>query len=485
MASSKELKGPKDIINPFKGDLIEQMLFNQIVQSQEFQMSTSFVEQVGLICQWMKNDTINVSYQKIADVFGVSRQLVRKDHQKYLRGEGIDGRPSKLNDAELSLLEKEIKRLHAEEIYPSYDDIIKFINENFRKNLYSDTVRHLIRNNFSSLFKSVLGVPLEDSRLNVNIEDIENNINLLSRKVKGIPLQFVFNLDEMGHSDFADAQRHSVIVPINYNKTSAPFPVSRATKHATCLACINPYGLFCKPQYVVQRSSVDSEIFDHLSPESFQIVHTESGFINYDAFSHWFTSVFLPKLHETREAFNYFGPALLIYDGLGAHINILENIDLSNENLIIHILPAHSSEQTQPLDLGIFATAKRFMSNYRYNHNLTRQTNQIIRIHNSLIQATTSLSCRAAFRCIGIDSQVQFVNISCVQVFATFNILLCSRIRHYTIEYIEHLIQSHLPISPNQLYIFQKKKSQETNKSYRIPIPAFINKQKKNKNDDN
>lgn len=85
---------------------------------------------------------------------------------------------------------------------------------------------------------------------------------------------------------------------------------------------------------------------------------------------------------------------------------LLENIDLPNENLIIHILPAHSSEQTQPLDLGIFAITKRFMSNYHYNHKLTRQTNRIICIHNSLIQATTWLSCGATFRRIGIDSQI-------------------------------------------------------------------------------
>lgn len=108
------------------------------------------------------------------------------------------------------------------------------------------------------------------------MEDIENSTKL----------QFIFNLVEMELSDFEDEQRHSVIVPINYYKAFSPFPVSRATKLATFLVCINPYGLFCKPQYIVQRSSVYSEMYDHLSSESFQIVHAECRVKNYDAFSY-------------------------------------------------------------------------------------------------------------------------------------------------------------------------------------------------------
>lgn len=124
------------------------------------------------------------------------------------------------------------------------------------------------------------------------------------------------------------------------------------------------------------------------------------------------------------------------------------------------------------------------MSNYHYNHNLSRQTNQLIRIHSSLCQATTASNCRAAFRCIGIDSIIQFVNISFVQVFASFNLLLCSRIRHYSFEYIEQLVQLQLPISPNQLYIYRNKKSQEKAKSYRIPIQSFLNESQKEKTND-
>lgn len=475
----KELKPPKKLLNDFKGNEMEVALFKEVTSSSQFKGAFTFSDQIGIICKTMRSDTIRVSYQRIADVFGVSRQLVRKDHQKYIRGIGIDGRPSKLNQEELNQIENEIRMLHLMESYPSIDYISTFISTRFHKFLYTDTIRHIIRNNFKGKFKSLPGVPMEDNRLNVNINQIEENINSLRIKVKGIPLRFVMNLDEMGHSDYEDARKISLIVPYTYQKASVPYPVSRATKHSTCLACINPYGLFCKPLYIVQRSSMDSEIYDHLSPESFQMVHTESGFINSDAFFYWFTKVFLLQLRENRKAYNYYGPALLIMDGLLAHINIIQKVNLKEENLIIHILPAHSSEQTQPLDLGVFAVAKRFMSNYRYNPQLSRQTNQILRIHNSLIQSTAPMNCRASFRCIGIDSQIKFITLDSVQVIAVFNILLCSRIRNYTVQYIEQLIQWQMPLSQNQIYIYNHKNLQNKPKSSRITIPSFIPPKKK------
>ena len=364
---TKELKGPKVLKNDFIGNEVEVSLFTEVTHSEHYKMATTFAEQIGLICSKLKNDKINVSYQRIANAFGVSRQLVRKDHWKYKRGEGIDGRPSKLTATEISELRAEIARLHLGEIYPSIDYLSNFILEKFHKNLYSDTVRHIIRKEFANSFKSLPGVPYDDNRFNVNICDIEQNLNILKTRINGVPLRFVLNLDEMGHSDFEDAQQIHLIVPINYTKSTVPYPVSRATKHATCLACINAFGLFCPPQYIIQRTSIDSEIYDHLSPETFQVVHTESGYINTDAFSHWFTTIFLPNLREARKKYNYYGPAVLIMDGLAAHKIAIQKLNIYNDNLIVHFLPAHSSDQTQPLDLGVFAVAKRFMLNYHSN----------------------------------------------------------------------------------------------------------------------
>ena len=185
---------------------------------------------------------------------------------KYLCGDGIDGHPPILSPRELQMVEDEIHRLHRVSYYPTAYRISEFIYNNFHKNFYLDTIRHIIRLKFQKIFKSVTGVPLEDKRFESSITDIENNLNLLSRSINGIPIEFIFNLDEMGVSEFEDGREKVVIVPIDYRFTTAPYPVCRVEKHSTCLACINCNGLFCPPQYILQRSTIDSEIYQYLDP---------------------------------------------------------------------------------------------------------------------------------------------------------------------------------------------------------------------------
>ena len=113
-----------------------------------------------------------------------------------------------------------------------------YIFNPFNKSLYKDTVRHLIRYKYTDKFKNVLGVPMEDNRLNSNIIEIEENINNLRRSIIGIPIEFLFKLDEMGVSEYEDGRSKTVIVPINYSNCTAPYPVSRKGKHCTCLQII-------------------------------------------------------------------------------------------------------------------------------------------------------------------------------------------------------------------------------------------------------
>lgn len=75
-------------------------------------------------------------------------------------------------------------------------------------------------------------------------------------------------------------------------------------------------------------------------------------------------TLFLPKLHELREKFKYDGKAVIILDSLKAHHNIVEKIDAEKENIVFHFLVAYLSDQTQPLDLGLFGIMKKFQQNF-------------------------------------------------------------------------------------------------------------------------
>lgn len=65
-------------------------------------------------------------------------------------------------------------------------------------------------------------------------------------------------------------------------------------------------------------------------------------------------------------------------------------------------LPPHTSDQLQPLDLGIFAIQKRWQSNVSVDDTLNRQTKQLIKILDSYRMATTPKNVIGAFRKGGI-----------------------------------------------------------------------------------
>jgi hypothetical protein len=75
--------------------------------------------------------------------------------------------------------------------------IREFIYESFGTEISSDTLRHIIHKN--ELFKTAKGIPMEDLRLNVTIEDIKSYFADLRKSVHGVPNHFIWNMDELGH----------------------------------------------------------------------------------------------------------------------------------------------------------------------------------------------------------------------------------------------------------------------------------------------
>lgn len=104
-----------------------------------------------------------------------------------------------LTDHELDLLKEYILSLHTKSPYPIYtttSDFFDFIDDKFSKYLSSDTLSHL------------------------------------KELVKGIPMGIIYNLDKVGIHKWADSLQKAVIVPANYEKTSAPNEVNRYSKRS-------------------------------------------------------------------------------------------------------------------------------------------------------------------------------------------------------------------------------------------------------------
>ena len=195
----KEYLAPKQFVCDFQGTEEERSAFLMAKSQSDFINAKSFREQLDVLFNYLHNDHIRVSFERIAKLFGVSKQSVNNQYLKLQKVILPDGRPPSLTDEEISIIEQEIERLHltpGSPIYPSYYDIFDFINLKFNKSIQLDTLRHILKNKLGDKFKICLGIALEVDRSDVLIEDIEQNLMELKEKING-------------YSDYADARKKS------------------------------------------------------------------------------------------------------------------------------------------------------------------------------------------------------------------------------------------------------------------------------------
>ena len=113
----------------------------------------------------------------------------------------------------------------------------------------------------------------------------------------------------------------------------------------------------------------------------------ESGFFTTDHFLKWAFEYFFPEIERRRQYCEYTGECLLILDGFGPH-ECDEFLSQCTANGIITVpLAPHSSDQTQPLDIGIFGVQKAKIGRMAVPSSLSPQSAQLVRILDSFLLA--------------------------------------------------------------------------------------------------
>jgi hypothetical protein len=92
----------------------------------------------------------------------------------------------------------------------------------------SDTLRHLVHH--ASTVKSIIGISIEEERVQLDPAVIANWYADLARRIAGVHRQFIFNVDETGCNEFADKRETKMLVPITRSKGSIAIPVYRCRR---------------------------------------------------------------------------------------------------------------------------------------------------------------------------------------------------------------------------------------------------------------
>jgi hypothetical protein len=244
---------------------------------------------------------------------------------------------------------------------------------------------------------------MEEKRLEVTPEEIAEYFQRASEALDGVPAHFVFNMDEMGHQEWADKQTRTCYVPSEHVADEVPYPVSRTGKRITLVACIAADGSHMKPVIVIPRKTIDDDLFlTGLTGEKVAIYSQSKGYIDTPIFDAWLEDTFLPELIKRRHLYDYDGPAVLILDNCTSH-DTVKLAEISGVHRLLPVpLPPHSSNQLQALDLSIFGVTKRHLARVNRMEGLNVQSKHIAQVVCAFMSAAVPVNIVQSFRNAGV-----------------------------------------------------------------------------------
>ena len=210
--------------------------------------------------------------------------------------------------------------------------------------------------------KVMTAMPMEEGRALVPEAVKREYVARMEGAVCGnIPSAFVYNVDECGIQEFADAKPVDVIVPVGFDRETLEYASRRNAYRSTLVAGICADGSALKPVFIIKQKMVpDQIVLDGWTKDKVLFIHTESGFVNGGLFVEWFNTVFVPDVQRKRELFGKPDQkAVLLMDGCSAHTVEQIEEDARNNNVEIQLFPPHTSHLFQPLDLCLFGALKK------------------------------------------------------------------------------------------------------------------------------
>ena len=114
---TKDIQPPLQIVKDFNGTQDEIDAFHQMLNSEEYINSATFRDQIGVMCNYLRNDKVRVSFQRIGDLFDNQKASIRQQLTKYKRGSVGLGRTPELSKVQRFIISQEIHKFHEKKTF--------------------------------------------------------------------------------------------------------------------------------------------------------------------------------------------------------------------------------------------------------------------------------------------------------------------------------------------------------------------------------
>jgi hypothetical protein len=114
-----------------------------------------------------------------------------------------------------------------------------WMHEKWYIDLAPNTLWHFIRR--MPMLRFAKAKTMEMERLNMPDDAVHNGFTILDDSISDPPAHFVYNMDEMGHQEYADAKPIQYVAPA-YVADMPYYEVSHRGKWITLIACVAADG---------------------------------------------------------------------------------------------------------------------------------------------------------------------------------------------------------------------------------------------------
>ena len=161
----------------------------------------------------------------------------------------------------------------------------------------------------------------------------------------------IFNPDESGVDLNSNAGK------VIHTKSKHAYSEQKTFRnHITTLVCCSASGLTLSPMIIFEKSWLSGS-YARNGPDNCLYAKSTNRYIGEELFMEWFRKMFVPETQHFRRT-------ILTMDGHGSHGTSTSNLSLDLltlakvEGIHIGLLPSHTTNVLQPLDVGVFRPLK-------------------------------------------------------------------------------------------------------------------------------
>lgn len=377
-------------------------------------MSTTFRNhQIVRLMEFSQTELhIKLSKSSVARAFAVDPKVVRHALKRgYSIPEGRGQHQALSDEVESQLLQWIEKKAQNNEAI-GRTELLDYTNSVLGEAVTRGWVDSFIHRHTAGLFETK-SLPQENPRLQVPRIFLERAIECLRGHVPGSVAELVFNLDEVGISEWEDRSEKKVIVPVSMRGHKVHHGIHRNLKHISVVVCITAAGESLTPFFVSSQFTAPVEM--KLKQKGMRlgldmiIRKRDRPYMNADLFLEYITKVFIPYIVELRSNEEFAGrPAILLMDNCSLHMGEDVIRVLSEHQVKVITFPPHTTNIFQMLDLSLFGVLKRKM-HYKLPLGDDDSVTEFLRkIFHILKQTVVEDNVRSSFLMLGFEFDIDF-----------------------------------------------------------------------------